>query len=239
MRNLGLVILTWLPLVGIPAHAQEIPAKVLQAIDRIIPGAKPDSVERSPIDELYSVEFGPHVIYVSADGKYFFRGDVLEINSKRNLTEEKRKRARAASIEKLGEETMIVFAPENTEHTITVFTDVDCGYCVKLHNDMAALHDYGIKVRYLAFPRAGASSKTYDKMVSVWCSDDPQDAMTRAKQREQIELKKCVNPIDDHYEMGQLVGVNGTPTLILENGEIYPGYAPPEHLIKVLRAGAG
>tara|TARA_B100001123_G_scaffold211960_1_gene239393 strand:- start:51 stop:770 length:720 start_codon:yes stop_codon:yes gene_type:complete len=239
MRNLGLIVLTLLLMVGTSLHAQEVPEEVLQAIDRIIPGARPDNIERSPINDLYSLEFGPHVIYVSADGKYFFRGDVLEISSKRNLTEEKRRRARAASIEKLGEESMIVFAPEDTEHTITVFTDVDCGYCVKLHNDMAALHDLGIKVRYLAFPRGGSSSRTYDKMVSVWCADDPHDAITKAKRREHIEQKKCVNPVDDHYNMGQLVGVNGTPTLIFENGEVYPGYAPPEQLINVLRASAG
>lgn len=239
MRISGMALLLWMLMVVIPTYAQEVPVDVIQAIERIIPGAQPDSIERSPIADMYTVAFGPHIVYVSADGKYFFRGDVLEIDSGRNLTEEKRQRARAASIEKLGEETMIVFAPEKTEYTITVFTDVDCGYCVKLHNDMATLNDYGIKVRYLAFPRGGLASQTYEKMVSVWCADDPRDSMTRAKRREQIELKKCTNPIKDHYAMGQLVGVNGTPTLVFENGQVYPGYAPPERLIEALRDGSG
>ena len=104
---------------------------------------------------------------------------------------------------------------------------------------MAALNELGIKVRYLAFPRAGIPSKNYDRMVSVWCADDTQDAITRAKRREAVVAKTCANPIKEHYNMGQLVGVNGTPTLIFENGQVIPGYVPPERLIAVLRASSG
>ena len=134
---------------------------------------------------------------------------------------------------------MIVFAPEETKYTVTVFTDVDCLYCAKLHREMAALNDYGIKVRYLAFPRAGIHSETYNKMVSVWCADDTQKAMTQAKLNRRVEPKQCKNPVKDHYNMGQLVGVNGTPTMIFDNGELYPGYIPPETLLQALRAGSG
>ena len=166
------------------------------------------------------------------------RGDLVDIGSKTNLTEAKRNAARIAAIEGLGEDSMIVFAPEKTEHTLTVFTDVDCRFCAKLHSEMAKLNHFGVKVRYLAFPRAGIPSENYDRMVSVWCADDTHKAMTRAKLHGDVTTKRCANPVRDHFNMGQLVRVNGTPTLILENGLLYPGYLPPDRLIQLLRANA-
>ena len=239
MHSIGMAVLAGLVLAVGPSYAGDVPPSVVEAVSRIVPGAEPESIEPSPIPNLYEVVFGPHVIYVTGDGRYMVRGDVVDINSKSNLTENKRNSARAAAIEKLGEGSMIVFAPEKTEFTITVFTDVDCPYCAKFHREMDALNGYGIKVRYLAFPRAGIPSENYDRMVSVWCADDTQDAMTKAKLHREVKAKRCDNPVKAHYNMGQLVGVNGTPTLIFENGQIYPGYAPPEKLIQVLRAGAG
>ena len=239
MRSIGMVLLVGLITATGSLYAEGVPPSVVEAVSQIIPGAKPDSIEPSPIPDLYEVVFGPNVIYVTGDGRHMFRGDLVDVRSKINLTEVKRNAARIAAIERLGEDSMIIFAPEKTEHTLTVFTDVDCGYCAKLHSQMAELNDYGIKVRYLAFPRAGIPSENYDRMVSVWCADDVQEAMTRAKLHRQVTTKKCANPVRDHFNMGQLVRVNGTPTLILEDGQIYPGYLPPDRLIQLLLASAG
>ena len=173
MRNSAMALLMGLLIAITPIQAADVPPDVVQALSRVIPGVQPDSIEPSPIPDLYEVVFGPHVIYVTGDGQYVVRGDVVEIKSKKNLTEAKRNRARASAIDKLGEDSMIVFAPEKTEYTLTVFTDVDCGFCAKFHQDMATLNGYGIKVRYLAFPRAGIPSANYNEMVSVWCAEDP------------------------------------------------------------------
>ena len=123
---------------------------------------------------------------------------------------------------------MIWFAPEKYDHTVTVFTDIDCGYCRKLHNEMEGYNDKGIRVRYMFFPRAGVGSKSYQKAVSVWCSDDRRDALTKSKQGKQIPMKTCNNPIDVHMALAQDLGLRGTPLVVLDDGTIQPGYAPPD-----------
>ena len=125
---------------------------------------------------------------------------------------------------------MIVFAPEVVRHTITVFTDVDCGYCARMHRQMADYNRLGIKIRYTAFPRAGVGSSTWDKMVSVWCAKDQHNAITDAKAGNAIEPRSCPNPVREQYEAGRAIGVTGTPALVLESGEIIPGYVPPDEL---------
>ena len=235
----GLVALLASGLAGAPAMAQTPSAQMLESLAALLPGTSPDRVEASPLPGLFEVTFGPNIIYVSADGQYVLHGDLIDLAKRTNLTEAKRGNARVAAIDKLGEDSMIVFSPSEAEpeHIVTVFTDVSCGYCAKLHAEMDQLNELGIAVRYLAFPRAGVHSGTYDTMVSVWCADDQQTAMTDAKQRRQVEPATCTNPVASHYTLGQLFGVNGTPTIVLENGDIVPGYLPPRRLLQRLEEG--
>jgi thiol:disulfide interchange protein DsbC len=130
---------------------------------------------------------------------------------------------------------MVVFPPAGpTKHTVTVFTDIDCGYCRKLHQEIADYNQQGIKVRYLMYPRAGVGSESYNKAVWVWCADDRQDAITRAKRGEEIPHKTCANPVKEQFELGQTLGVRGTPSIILENGQMVPGYVPAAQLAQML-----
>jgi thiol:disulfide interchange protein DsbC len=161
---------------------------------------------------------------------------VVDLKKRENLTETKRKEARLTAINDLGEDSMIIFAPEAAKYSVTVFTDIECGYCRRLHQQMADYNRLGITIRYLAFPRAGVPSDTYDQMVSVWCADDPQQAMTAAKAGKRVEPKQCTNPVRKQYELGQAVGVRGTPTMILEDGEVLPGYVPPQQLVQMLES---
>ncbi len=216
--------------------AESIDPEVRQAVENVIPGMKPDRVNPAPIPGLYELVYGPHIIYVTADGRYMVRGDVVDLQKRENLTETKRKEARHAAINRLDEDGMIVFAPQKTTYSITVFTDIDCGYCRRLHQQMDEYNRLGIAIRYLAFPRAGVPSPTYDQMVSVWCADDRQQAMTTAKAGKRVEPKQCNNPVRQHYELGQAVGVRGTPTMILDNGEVVPGYVPPQQLVNMLQS---
>ena len=124
-----------------------------------------------------------------------------------------------------------------TQHTVTVFTDIDCGYCRKMHSQMAAYNKEGIKIRYLMFPREGVNSDSFNKAVAVWCADDRQDAMTKAKRGEEIARKTCDNPVEAQFELGQKLGVRGTPSMILEDGEMIPGYVPPTQLAQLLAKG--
>jgi thiol:disulfide interchange protein DsbC len=129
---------------------------------------------------------------------------------------------------------MVIFAPEKYQHTVTIFTDIDCGYCRKLHAEVSKYNDLGIRVRYLMFPRAGQGSLAYRKAVSVLCASDRNTAMTRAKAGEEIEMKECDNPVDREMALGQEVGVTGTPAIFLESGDLIPGYVPADRMAAIL-----
>ncbi len=218
------------------AHAESADSKKIREIIKQQLKAEPTSIVKSPIEGLYEVTVPPRIFYVSADGRYVLLGNLIDINSRKNLTQEKEGLARVAALDKMGEASMIVFAPKQVKHTITVFTDIDCGYCRKLHNEIEQYNKLGIKVRYMAYPRAGIGSGSYKKAVSVWCAKDKNKAMTTAKNGGNVPSKECDNPVEQQFQLGQELGVNGTPALVLENGQIYPGYAPASKLIGVLES---
>lgn len=198
-------------------------------------GEKPDSIHPAVIAGLYEVVVGGQVLYLSADGRFAVQGDILDLDSHVNLTDNRRGQLRDKVLSSVAEKDMVVFAPEGeTKYTVTIFTDIDCGYCRKMHSQMAAYNKEGIKIRYLLFPREGLGSESYNKAVAVWCADNRQDAMTKAKRGEKVESKPCDNPVQAQYELGQKMGVRGTPSLILESGEMIPGYVPPAQLAQLL-----
>ncbi len=216
------------------AAEPHVPVSVHEALERVIPGIKPDSVSATPVPGLYEVVLSTRVVYISADGNYLVRGDLIDLQTRENLSEKKRKGVRLAELGQLSQDSMIVFTADNVKHTVTVFTDVDCGYCARLHKQMADYNRLGITIRYVAFPRAGIPSGSYDKTVSVWCSDDPHTAIGDAKFGKPVEARTCDNPVKNHYVTGQLIGVSGTPTIVLDDGEVLPGYVPPEQLLQFL-----
>ncbi len=235
MRTLIVVAALLLCAGLLPAHAAgDVPPALSARLKALAPDMEPDHVIETPLAGMYEVRFSSTIVYLSADGRYMLRGDLMDLEAQRNFTEEARRIARADAIGALGESSMIVFAPDTVKHTVTVFTDVDCPYCARMHQQMADYNGLGIEVRYAAFPRAGVSSPTYDKMVSVWCAADQRTAMTDAKMGTSIEMLSCDNPVREHYETGQGIGVTGTPAIVLESGEIVPGYVPPQELARRL-----
>ncbi len=205
------------------------------ALSRFLPDVQIDSVKSTPVDGLYQVLIGPDVVYMTRDGNYVFKGDLLDINERRNLTEDVRADVRVKLLNGINKNDYIEFASEKIKDAIYVFTDVDCGYCRKLHRDVPELNSLGISVRYLAYPRAGVESATGREMSNVWCADDRQKALTAAKNQESIEAKSCNDPVAEQYELGQRLGVRGTPAIYLQNGRMLPGYMPPNELIKQLK----
>lgn len=219
---------------GAVAAEEQVPAPVTAAVETLLQGMSADSIQPSTLPGMYEVVVGPHVVYVSSDGKHMLRGDIINVETRENLTEQRRRGARADAVDRVDEADMVVFGPAEAEHTVTVFTDVECGYCRKLHSEMDDYNAAGIRVRYLAFPRAGVNSPVYDQMVSVWCADDRQAAMTAAKQGKSVQPKQCDNPVSREYQLGRVLGVSGTPTIIFENGDMVPGYVPPAELKELL-----
>jgi thiol:disulfide interchange protein DsbC len=200
-----------------------------------IPGAKPEELRPSPVPGLYEMMRGTDVAYVTEDGKYVLDGDLYDLKSNDNLTESRRRDVRLKMLAGVPESEMVVFSPRDPKHTITVFTDVDCSYCRKLHSQIGEYNRLGMRVRYLFYPRTGPDSESWEKAVEVWCSPKRNEALTRAKRGEDLKVKACGNsPVERHYELGQAFSIRGTPAIILDNGELLPGYVPPEMLAKAL-----
>lgn len=192
---------------------------------------KVEDVRQSPVPGLYEVSSGAEVGYVSADGRFYIDGDVFDMGSKANLTEDRRKQGRLALLAGIDDEDAIVFAPKTpARHTVTVFTDTECVYCRRMHGEMAELNRLGIRVRYLMYPRGGPGSDAWQKAEAVWCSDDRQDALTRAKRGEKVTSRSCDTPIAAQYELGRQLGITGTPGIITDRGEFLAGYATAAYL---------
>ena len=234
----GLLVLSWLPLATLAAQAEATadPAidKIHQSLGRLVKSLKREQIHPTPIPGLYEVMLGARVFYVSADGRYLVSGKMTDLWTGEDLTEAKVNQARKAALDALDEARMIVFGPKEARHTITVFTDIDCGYCRKLHSQIAGYNKEGIRVRYLFYPRAGVDSESARKAEAVWCADDRKKAMTDAKRGKRVPYRQCDNPVRADYELGQAMGVSGTPALVLENGELVPGYIPPKRLARIL-----
>jgi thiol:disulfide interchange protein DsbC len=212
---------------------------VEEALKQALPNVKPDSIAPSPMAGLYEVAVGPKLFYISEDGRYLIQGSLIDIKERKDLTEDKQAEARLNSLKKVGTDHMIVFKPKIAAHVAYVFTDIDCGYCRKLHSEIDQYLKEGIEVRYLFFPRAGEGSESYFKAVSVWCSKDRNEAFTKAKKGENVERKDCDNPVDEHMALGNAMGASGTPMIVTEKGSILPGYVPAPRLSKILDQEGG
>jgi thiol:disulfide interchange protein DsbC len=215
------------------ASADEV-ATVKAAVAKALPEVKVDSVTTSPVPGLYEVMVGSQIIYVTGDGRYFVDGRIVDLKTREDLTEPRLSAVRKGAVDAVGEDQMIVFSGPKFDHTVTVFTDIDCPYCAKLHSQIKQYEDEGIRVRYLLYPRAGAKSPSYNEAVSVWCSEDRNQALTDAKAGKKIPAKTCDNPVDEHMALGRKVGVSGTPAIMLESGEIIPGYVEPKRLAQMI-----
>lgn len=208
------------------------------AIVNKIDGLKLEDVRMSPVSGIYEITRGSEVSYTSADGRYVILGDMYDIDQDANISETRRRGIRARMLESVPEAEMLVFSPKDPKFTITVFTDIDCGYCRKLHSQIAEYNRLGIRVRYMFFPRSGPDTESWFKAESVWCAPNRNDALTRAKKDEAINSAKCpAGVVARDYELGHKLGVEGTPAIFLASGEMLPGYAPPGQLVKYLKTG--
>ena len=206
-------------------------------INAVLPeGMSVQSVKKSQIENLYIVDIGDlQPIYASKNGEFFFYGELYAVNGNmlQNTTKDEINLKRKSILdEALSEGDFITFKSDNEKHRVIIFTDVDCGYCRKFHNEINDFNDFGITVNYVAFPRSGLASDSYNKIVTAWCSTDAKDTLTKMKQGIDVQLSMCQDhPVEKHFLLGQKIGITGTPAIIKSNGELLPGYLPPEELI--------
>ena len=251
-QGLLAVVLALTSMLSLAAGADSGPdASIRAAFKKVNPNLTIETISSSEMPGLYLVEFsGGEIAYASPDGKFFLIGNLFGIDAEQgfvNYTERlqtaaegKRAELRKAELAKLDPKQSIVFkAKGETKAVIHVFTDVDCFYCQKFHSEIAGYNQLGIEVRYLAYPRAGIPSDSYNKLVTAWCAKDRQTTLTELKRRHSVPTVMCKeNPVADQYAMGERFGVSGTPSLIFPDGTLVPGYLPPAELAKELGIAA-
>jgi len=208
--------------------------KIRAELVKMIPTASQAEIVASPVAGIYRMQVQGNYAFAYVNGDYILLGDLYNTKDQVNLADQASSERMASMLKDVPTSEMIIFGPENPKRYITVFTDIDCGYCRKLHKEMPQLTAAGIQVRYLAFPRAGIGSESHKKFISVWCNDDQQAALTAAKLGKSVAVASCDNPIEDNYKLGRSVGVRGTPTIIFDDGTVTPGYIPFATLIEKL-----
>ncbi len=219
------------------AHAdQAVAADPRVEIVKHFPGARIEDLRASPISGVYEYSHGTEIAYASADGKYAIVGDLYDLKTNDNLSETRRRGVRAKAIANFPEDQMLVFGPREAKYTVTVFTDVDCAFCRKLHSQIAEYNRLGVRVRYLLYPRTGPNTESWTKAEQVWCSTDRNDALTRAKLGQPLKTKACPNnPVARSYALGKDFALQGTPSIVLADGEMLDGYLPPDVLAQRLK----
>ncbi len=211
---------------------------VKDMLSKVLPDLPVKSIQKSELEGVYQVvtEAG-ETLFFSQDGRYFIAGDLYSLDNNRlqNLSEKKREQIRADKVASIPGDDKIVFpAQGKLKGKISVFTDIDCGYCRKLHKEVPELNKQGVEVSYLAYPRAGEFSESYNKYVSAYCAEDKLLAMTKAKNGQPIAPKVCDNHVTEQYNLGREMGISGTPAIILENGTLIPGYVSADKIVKAL-----
>ena len=222
-----------------PASTQDKFELVEERIRAMAPSAQSIAVSETPMEGILQVQVGGEILYATANGKYLLQGRVIDMDTREDLTEAAKASIRKDILDDIDMNSLITFAPGKPAYDLTVFTDIDCGYCRKLHAQMEGYNEQGIAIHYMAFPRAGVGSASFDKAVSVWCAKDQQQAMTAAKAGHDPEPMTCDNPVEAQYQLGIELGVTGTPALLTTDGKLIPGYVPPETLRQRLDQMAG
>lgn len=218
---------------SLAADPDQVIRKSLQSIQPDLPI---EAIAESQMPGLYQIQLkGGRQLYASGDGQFLLQGYLFQIKDGKavNLTEQHETKEIAKEINSIPAKEMVIFAAEQAKTHITVFTDTDCGYCQKLHSEVPELNRLGVEVRYVAFPRQGLGSPAYKELVSVWCAKDRQGAMNLAKTRQEVPAAECDNPVAKQYALGQMIGVSGTPAIVLANGKLIPGYQPAPQLAKL------
>lgn len=226
----------WMSVMPACAMAQDTPN--MDFINPMLQGMPIDEISTTAIEGLHEMRVGSEIFYLSTDGRYLLRGELVDLMKGINLTEDSRSKVRLKALQEIDKNEVVVFpASHTTKHVVYVFTDIDCGYCRTLHSQIKNYNELGIEVRYLSFPRAGLYSESYQKAINVWCAEDRQKAMTEAKAGQNLPAATCsegTNPVRKQYELGLRLGVTGTPAIVMEDGKLLPGYLPPKELLNTL-----
>jgi thiol:disulfide interchange protein DsbC len=238
--RVGTSLIAVLLLFAVPASAQGNSAelqKVRDAVSERFAEIDPQEIFESPIEGWYTIRKGAIIAYISADGRYLLQGDMIDLQDNSNLTEQARNDARVVMLSAVPDEDLIIFSPDKVQHSVSIFTDIDCTFCRRLHSQIDDYMDQGIEIRYFLYPRNGPTSPSWAKAENVWCADNRNEALTLAKLDKEYPTHTCDSSIvSNHYLIGQDVGLRGTPAIVLDDGTLFSGYLPPDQLKEAIVA---
>ncbi len=224
----------------VPATAGEVSAelqKVRETVSERFAEIRPEEIFESPIEGWYTIRKGAIIAYISGDGRYLLQGDLIDLEDNSNLSEQSRNEARVAMLSAVSTDQLIVFSPEVVEHTVSVFTDIDCTFCRRLHSQIDQYMEQGIEIRYFLYPRNGPTSPSWAKAENVWCANDRNEALTLAKLDKEYPTRTCnASIVSKHYLIGQDVGLRGTPAIVLHDGTLVSGYMSADKLKQAILA---
>ena len=208
---------------------------VRETVSGMFSGIEADDVFASEIDGWYTIRKGAIIAYISGDGRYLLQGDLIDLKNSTNLSEKSRNGARAKMMSAVPQDELIVYTPETVRHTVSVFTDIDCSFCRRLHSQLDDYMAEGIEIRYFLYPRNGPTSESWVKAQNVWCADNRNEALTLAKLDKTFPMHECDSSVvSSHYAIGQDVGLRGTPAIVLEDGTLFSGYLPAKQLTEAI-----
>jgi len=198
-----------------------------------------DPPVETEVEGVYQTRFGNKFAYLIEGGRYVFIGDMIDLKLAKNLTELSRRDMIVKELASFPDDALVIFPARDPELAVlNVFTDTSCGYCQKLHREVGFLQDAGISVRYFPYPRGGARGPGYKDLQKVWCAEDRATAMSIAKGtangRLDSGLCEAAKVVDQGYELGNRIGVTGTPALFTADGTKFNGYVPYQELIPQL-----
>jgi len=232
------IVLGMAPLAVAAADDAELEA-VRKKFTGMFESVEPENIKPSPVDGWYVIAQPPIVAYVSADGRYLLQGDIIDLDRQENISELSRANMRRDVMADVADDEVIRFSPAEVKYSISVFTDIDCTYCRKLHAQIDEYMANGIEVRYLLYPRNGPASRSWNTAQEVWCSNDRNHALTMAKLEKNFVTQKCESSmVGDHFQIGRDIGLSGTPAILLDDGTMIGGYLTPAQLTQRLEANA-
>ena len=200
------------------------------------PNLKIESIKKVD-SSFFEIIIKDQILYLTADLKHLLAGNIIDLKTGNNLTEARVKKHRSSVLKNILDADTIIYKPKETSHVITVFTDISCPYCKKLHNEIDKLLENNIEVRYVLFSRNGKNDVAYRDMVSIWCSTNKKELIEKAFNDDFLSSKNCENPLDKNYQLGYELRVNGTPMIFTEDGAVIPGYLPYKRIIEILKSG--
>jgi thiol:disulfide interchange protein DsbC len=203
----------------------------------------PGSPMKTPVPGIREVRVRDDYIYLSEDGRYAFTGRMIDLSDGTDLTRLSEAVYTRDQVRDFAPNHVILYAALGNEKTrLTIFTDTSCGYCRKMHREVPTLRAQGISVQFIPYPRRGAEGRGHKELSQIWCAENPNQALEAYFEKNQLPQTSgdCTRSaaVTAGYELGNRIGISGTPLLILPDGERMKGYNTAADILEELKSAA-